>query len=286
MPKPPSSAAAPKPAPSRARDAEPRGIQTIEVGGRLLLALAHHGQPLALKDLAQAAAMTPGKAHPYLVSFIKLGLVERETEGGRYGLGPLALQMGLIGLQQYDPVRLATPVIDELARATGHTVAIAVWGHRGPTLVRIAEAPSPVHVSMRHGTVMSIPGTASGRLFAAYGPPEAVRDALANEARFAPDAAVRATRAKTGGRFGLGGAFDREVAQVRAQGVAHIDGVAVPGVSALAVPVFDAQDKLVLSLTAIGPSATFDSSSDGAVAALLRPAAAGLSRRLGWKPAA
>ena len=288
MPKssPSSAAAAPKSPPKRARDAEPRGIQTIEVGGRLLLALAHHGQPLALKDLAQAAAMTPGKAHPYLVSFIKLGLVERETEGGRYGLGPLALQMGLIGLQQYDPVRLATPLIDELARATGHTVAIAVWGHRGPTLVRIAEAPSPVHVSMRHGTVMSIPGTASGRLFAAYGPPEAVREALANEARFAPDTAAGAKRAKTGGRFGLGSAFDREVAQVRAQGVAHIDGAAVPGVSALAAPVFDAQDKLVLSLTAIGPSATFDSSADGAVAALLRPAAAGLSRRLGWKPAA
>src|ERR1700748_3002117 len=156
------------------RDSDSRGIQSIEVGGRLLLALAHHGQPLALKDLAAAADMTAGKAHPYLVSFIKLGLVERETEGGRYGLGPLALQMGLIGLQQYDPVRLATERIDELARATGHTVAIAVWGHRGPTLVRIAEAPSPVHVSRRHGTVVSIPDTASGRLFAAFGPPDAV----------------------------------------------------------------------------------------------------------------
>src|SRR6478736_8974535 len=174
------TAAAPSPPAARRApgEAEPRGIQSIEVGGRLLLALAHQGQPLPLKDLARAAGMTPAKAHPYLVSFIKLGLVERETEGGRYGLGPLALQMGLIGLQQYDPVRLATDRIDELARATGHTVAIAVWGHRGPTLVRIAEAPSPVHVSMRHGTVMSIPGTASGRLFAAYGPPAAVHEAL------------------------------------------------------------------------------------------------------------
>src|SRR5471032_361001 len=171
-----AAAAKPHPRPAGpARESDSRGIQSIEVGGRLLLALAHHGRPLALKDLAQAATMSAGKAHPYLVSFIKLGLVERETEGGRYGLGPLALQMGLIGLQQYDPVRLATGLIDELARTTGHTVAIAVWGHRGPTLVRIAEAPTPVHVSMRHGTVMSIADTASGRLFAAYGPADAVR---------------------------------------------------------------------------------------------------------------
>ncbi|MGN6525916.1 MAG: IclR family transcriptional regulator [Burkholderiaceae bacterium] len=280
-------AATPAKTAARARESEPRGIQTIEVGGRLLLALAHHGQPLALKDLAQAAAMSPGKAHPYLVSFIKLGLVERETEGGRYGLGPLALQMGLIGLQQYDPVRLATARLDELARATGHTVAIAVWGHRGPTLVRVAEAPSPVHVTMRHGTVMSIEGTASGRLFAAWGPDEAVREALAAEAALAPDGApARASRARAGGRFGLGAAFDQEVARVREAGIAGIEGSALPGLSAIAVPVFDARGRLVLGLTAIGPSSTFDARPDGAVARVLRPAAAELSRRLGWQPGA
>jgi DNA-binding IclR family transcriptional regulator len=277
--------AKPKSAPKLGRESDSRGIQSIEVGGRLLLALAHHGQPLALKDLAAAADMSAGKAHPYLVSFIKLGLVERETGGGRYGLGPLALQMGLIGLQQYDPVRLATERIDELARDTGHTVAIAVWGHRGPTLVRIAEAPSPVHVSMRHGTVMSIPDTASGRLFAAFGPREAVREALDNEARLAP-APGRPARARTGGRFGLGAAFDREIERVRDDGIACIDGVALPGVSAVSVPVFDARGQLVLSLTAIGPSATFDSAVDGAVASRLKPAAAQLSMRLGWKPPA
>ena len=54
-----------------------RGIQSIEVGGQLLLALAHQGQPMALKDLARDAGMSPAKAHPYLVSFGKLGLIEQ-----------------------------------------------------------------------------------------------------------------------------------------------------------------------------------------------------------------
>ena len=153
-----------RPAPATAQ----RGIQSIEVGGQLLRALAHAGRPLPLKDLAAAAGMAAAKAHPYLVSFGKIGLVEQDRASGRYGLGPLALQLGLMSLQQADPVRIATPLIEDLAAASGHTVAIAVWGTHGPTIVRLAESPAAVHVNMRHGTVFSITGTASGQLFAAW----------------------------------------------------------------------------------------------------------------------
>ena len=234
----------------------PRGIQSIETGGQLLIALANHGRPMALKDLAAAADMPPAKAHPYLVSFIKLGLVEQEAVSGRYGLGPLALQLGLISLQQYEPVRLATPRIEELAALLGHTVAIAVWGNRGPTIVRVAEAPSPVHISMRHGTVMNLAGTASGRLFAAWRAQEA---AALGEAL--PEAAIRAA--------------------VREAGLATSRDGVVAGVSAAAAPVFEASGRLVLALTAIGPSASFDTALKGPLATALRQAADLLSRRLG-----
>lgn len=234
----------------------PRGIQSIEVGGQLLLALAHQGRPMALKDLAREAGMAPAKAHPYLVSFIKLGLVEQADGSGPYGLGPLALQLGLISLQQYDPVRLATPVIEELALRLGHTVAMAVWGTRGPTIVRVAEGPTPVHISMRHGTVMSLAGTASGRLFATYR-----ADDAAALGELLPDAAV--------------------MAAVQQAGLATSRDGVVPGVSAAAAPVFEASGRLVLALTAIGPSASFDTTLDGPLATALREAAALLSRRLG-----
>ena len=254
-----------------------RGIQSIEVGGQLLHALAHSGRAMALKDLAGAAGMAAAKAHPYLVSLVKIGLVEQDRGSGRYGLGPLALQLGLMSLQQADPVRLATPVIEDLALATGHTLAMAVWGSHGPTIVRLAESPAAVPVNMRHGTVFSITGTASGQLYAAFLPETVVRPLFEAERRAgrraADDLPTWAGFART------------TLADVRRHGLARTDGGVVAGVSALSAPVFDPKGGIVLALTVIGPSAALDSRWDGALAGQLREGAAAVSARLGFRPA-
>lgn len=260
--------ASPAPAPERGQ----RGIQSVEVGGRLLQTLAHHGRPMALKDLAAEAGMAAAKAHPYLVSFGKLGLIAQDPGSGRYGLGPLAMQLGLISLQQFDPIRLATPLIAELALQLNLTVAIAVWGNRGPTMVRIEEAPTAVHVVMRHGTVMRLRGTASGLLFAAYMPADDVLRALAAEA-----AEVRGEpRPK-----GIDDALARQLDEVRRHGASRVVDALITGVSAMAAPVFDERGAIVLSLTAIGPSAMVDTRWDGIVATTLRAAAQRLSKQMG-----
>jgi DNA-binding IclR family transcriptional regulator len=265
--------------PVAAPEREQRGIQSVEVGGQLLLALVHSGRPMALKDLASAAGMAAAKAHPYLVSFGKLGLIAQDDASGRYGLGPLALQLGLISLQQFDPVRLAAPVLRELAQTLGHTMAVAVWGNRGPTIVRIEEAPSAVHVNMRHGTVMTLRGTASGLLFAAHLPRDKVLAALADEQALELRERGEAVPARP--KVQIDAAFEAELALIRQHGVSRINGGAVPGVSAMSAPVFDDSGEIVLSLTAIGPTAIFDARLDGAVATALRRGAKLLSQQLG-----
>jgi DNA-binding IclR family transcriptional regulator len=246
-----------------------RGIQSIEVGGALLKALAHHGRPLPLKELAAEAGMAPAKAHPYLVSFGKLGLVAQDA-AGRYGLGPLAMQLGLISLQSLDPVALASPVVEQLAAALGHTVALAVWGNRGATIVRVAEADTPVHVSMRHGTVMSLRATASGRLFAAY----------------LPRAQVAAVLRAEGEPVRIEPALAAALEQIRHEGLAHVQGLALPGIDAYAAPVFRGDGGIVLALTVIGPGSLLQGAGRRRIAPALREAATRLSAQLGFRAGA
>ena len=243
-----------------------RGIQSIEVGGELLRALVHSGRPMPLKDLARDAGMAAAKAHPYMVSFGRLGLIEQDEVTGHYALGPLALQLGLIGLQQANPVQVATPLIDALARQLGLTVALAVWGDRGATIVRIAESDAPVAVSLRHGTVFSLGGTASGRLFGACLPPAEVKRLLASE-RDAPPWKE----------------FDLLLDDVRRRGISRSEGEIVPGVNAMAAPVFDHTGRMVLAVTAIGPARITDTAWNGELARALKACGDTASRRLGHR---
>jgi len=246
---------------------ESRGIQSIEVGGQLLLALAHLARPTALKDLAREAGMHPAKAHPYLVSFGKLGLVQQDPGSGYYGLGPLALQLGLISLQQFDPIRLASADLPRLAQVVGNTVGIAIWGNRGPTFVRLEEGPTAVHVNMRHGTVVGVRATASGRLFSAFMPREQVLAALALESG-EPKSRIDPR-------------FEAELRRIREQRFCSLVDGAVKGVTALSAPVFDGFGRMVLALTAIGPSATLDADPAGKPARELVRCAAAISAQLG-----
>jgi DNA-binding IclR family transcriptional regulator len=241
----------------------PRGVQSIEVGGQLLQALLRAGRPLALKDLALDAGMTPAKAHPYLVSFARLGLVS--SEGGRYGLGPMAMQLGLISLQQHDPVRLASSELEPLAHASGCTAALAVWGNQGPTVVRVAEAPSPVHVSLRHGTVLDLARTATGQVMAAFRPAPEV------------DALWRAQ-----GGQGLK-AWHAQLAAVRQAGHALSDEALLPGVAALAVPGLDSEGMAPWALVAVAPRVQLlEGATRRRVQQLLEEAATRVCAQLGW----
>ncbi|AOB25540.1 MULTISPECIES: IclR family transcriptional regulator [Bordetella] len=265
-----------KPAAAPGNDGR-RSIQSVEVGFPLLAALVDAGRPLTLRDLAGAAGMTSAKAHPYLVSFTRVGLVQQDTVTGQYELGPFALQMGLVSLQRLDPVRVALPEVDKLQSEIGHTLGIAVLGSHGPTMIHITEASYPVHVNMRKGTVMSMLHTATGQVFAAWLPPKVAEHYIAREDG---DAAVIASLTP---RKTTRANLEAMLADIRVHGMARALGNPLPGVDALSVPVFDHTGGIVLALTSLGPTGLFDASFTGAIARPLLACAQEISRKLGYR---
>lgn len=216
-----------------------RGIQSVEVGGQLLMALVQAGVSLPLKELAAQAGMTAAKAHPYLVSFGKLGLVVQNA-GGLYGLGPLALQMGAIALQQVDPVQIASSALREIAQHFDCSASVAVWSSHGPIIVHSVQGPQQVNVTMRLGMTASLLETATGQVFAAMLPPDEVEPVI-----------------KTQGlsRQWRSPEVQHSLQRVREHGFADVRDVLIDGVMALGVPLYNGLGQPVVCIAVIGPHA-------------------------------
>jgi DNA-binding IclR family transcriptional regulator len=251
-----------------------QGIQSIEVGNELLVVLADAPQPLTLKELAGRSRMSAPKAHRYLVSYVRLRLVEQETDTGRYCLGGFALRLGLAALGRLEPVTAAAGVMRDLAEEIEQTVAVAIWANHGATFVRWAGVDSPVSATLRVGSVMPLSRSATGLLFLAFLPERRWSTLLKAELacnvrqRFRPQSEAE---------------LKPTLKRIRRQGYSRSSDF-IPGLTGLAAPVFGFDNSLALALVTLGYSVGFEAEEANIRAALLR-AAQQLSKRLGAQPA-
>ncbi|WP_126286509.1 IclR family transcriptional regulator [Burkholderia stagnalis] len=253
------------------------GIQSIEVGFRLLDVLTSEPRAMMLRDLAQRAGMSPAKAHRYLVSFSRLGVVSQDPVSGRYELGGFALQMGLARLARVDGVKLARIALTELRDRLDQTVGIAVWGNQGPTIVHWMESSHPAKASLKLGDVMPLLGSATGLLFAAYlpaGKTAAMIERELADTHRSPHHGGPRSRAEV----------DAVLADVRAHQAARVEGMLLPTIHAFCMPVFDAVGELALAIIALGHEGAFDITWGGEIDTALRACAQKLSYELGYSP--
>lgn len=208
---------------------QPRGIQSIEVGGRLLNALVAHATPMSLKDLAAAAEMAPAQAHGYLASYRRCGMVEQDAATGRYQLGPFAMRLATARLRSVPELVAATEATVALARELGIMATLAVWGPHGATVVHRQDGDEVLNVNIRVGTMFAMEGTATGYLFAAFAPAARKVAAVAAESRAAGP-----------------------IVEARGSGYAMIREAPVPGVNAIAAPILDADGAITAAITLIG----------------------------------
>lgn len=256
-----------------------RGIQSIEVGFRVLECLERAVTPLSLTEIAQATGMAASKIHFYLISFARVGLVTQEATGGRYRLGPAAVRLGLSALAQLDILELARGEIAKLRERTGDTVFLSVWGTRGPTVVSRLDGRKIAPLDVRVGAVMPVLTSATGKAFLAWLPRQTTAIFVQGELRAAAvDGAPRNLRA-----------VERLIAEAHASGVTSARGTVTPGISTFAAPVVDYEGAARCVVTIMGYPGQMDPDAGGAAANALRDCARAASRAAGftgeiWKP--
>ena len=244
------------------------GVNSVEVAGNLFRAISEAAGPARLADIARATGMPTAKAHRYIVSLVRAGLVERDPSTGHYDLGPLSLRAGIVALSRSDALKRAERVLHTIVERTGETAAAAVWGSHGPTLVRLVEARHELATSVPLGHVCALTFSAVGLVYCAFSDADHVGPILAREL----------AQNRAAGRLGAPTSkaeLERRLTVVRSAGLATVkegDG----GLSAVSAPVLDSNKRLRLALTVFGRSGRLDISPSGPVANLIKEVARSL----------
>lgn len=248
------------------------GVQSMEIGVRILQAMVAGHRSMMLKDIAAAAGMPASKVHRYLVSLIRGGLVDQDPLTSRYDLGAFALTIGLVAVDRLDRIRLGLSAIAQLRDEINETTALAVWSDNGPIIVRWERPRRPITVNVVTGTALEVITSASGRVFGAWLPRETVAPLIEKELRNPELPEAWNTRAKVDALF----------EEARRTGMASVSGYhLVPGVEAVAAPVFNFKNEITLAMLVVGVQGMFDMSPEGRVVLALKKAASALSTRLG-----
>jgi DNA-binding IclR family transcriptional regulator len=255
---------------SSRKPGEVAGVQSIEVGAALLRELASHDGPVKLTDLATAAGMSTSRAHKYLASFIRCGLVRQNGPSGRYGIGPLAAELGFSALRNMDVVELAQDALDELRDQLQTVVSLTVWANRGPTIVRRSVHDQSVSLVVQLGGVMSMLDSANGRVFSAFAPKEMTETLIAAELAKRP-----VSRAGLRTMAEVNAMLER----VRRHGFAT--GTMHRGIVAASAPIFDYTGRIVAAIALVGLEGVLELTPEGRPVRTLLRATAALSKRLG-----
>jgi len=212
--------------------------------------------------------MPRAKVHRYLSSLRASGLITQDPETGHYAIGPAAVTIGLVGLGRLSPVRQLNDALPRLRNRVNETVTAAIWGDTGPTVIAIEESDHVVTMNVRIGSVLPLMTTAIGRVFLTYLPPSLTR-------RF-----VAAEQARASAPSPLEPCEDI-LTDIRERRLSRASSALLPGVDAVAAPVFDVRGKLAAVICVVGRSGGTLCSWEGPVARALDQAARNLSRQLG-----
>ena len=246
-----------------------QGIQSVEVAALVLTALEEATGPAPLTEIAKQPGLQPNKVHRYLVSLVRTGLAAQEQPSGRYTLGATARRIGVESLRRGDEVSLATNHVVALRDQTQHTTNLATWSDAGPVIIRWDYGAYPLPITVRVGSTLPLLDSSVGRIFLAHLPTALTRPALRNQQKHGETSTMS------------DGDLDTILEDVRASGFSVTAGGVIPGLSAIAAPVFASGPGLVLVVGVAVPTYALTAPVKKSLVAQLRDTAAAITHDLG-----
>ena len=192
--------------------------------------------------------------------------------GTLYELGPVLIQLGHASLASTEIRSLALPILEKLSTEVGETSHLAISCDNHSLIVAVHDSPHPLRVASRPGFMAELHCSSTGKLFLAYGPAGLLTELYGQSL---PSKRTKHTLTSL-----------TEIRQdceiTRRRGYSRDDEELNLGVRCLAAPVFASDGAVVAAVGVTAATIRFTTARVPEIAALVKAAAAELSRLLGY----
>ena len=159
--------------PSVADDhAAPGGAAAVDRALTLLSAFRQGDRALTLSDLAERTQLYKSTALRLLASLEHAGFLQKQTEDGRYLLGPELARLHAIYAASFSLDAVVMPVLRSLTAATGESAAYHVRQKQGDTWVRLCmyrvDSPNALRDHVKAGDLLPADRGAGARVLNAF----------------------------------------------------------------------------------------------------------------------
>ncbi len=237
---------------------------------RLLLILeevARRGVAVKPSDLIDALGLAKPTIHRLLQTAEAEGFLQRDLDGRSYGPGPRLRQLSLntVSSEHLRTARLA--IIRGVADEIGETCNLAIPDREGMIYLDRVETKWPLRIQLPIGTQVPFHCTASGKMYLSTLRPSTL-DGFLSAGNLSPNTDRTITKPQ---------ALRAEITRVAQNGFSTDDEEFMPGMTAIAVPVIDKNNRLAATLSVHAPTQRHDLNSLKQFLALLQDGARKLS---------
>ncbi|MTD15764.1 helix-turn-helix domain-containing protein [Nakamurella sp. YIM 132087] len=244
---------------------EQRGSQTVAAVERaadvLLYFTRGNGPSLGITDIAAGLGLSKAAVHRVLASLRTRDLVELDENTRKYSLGPMAVVLGLAGLDRLDVRRTAAAELPALSAATGETATLSIRAGGTRVYVDQVTPAREMIMSVSIGVPYPLHAGASSKAFLAFLSDEEIQDYLgAGGGALTPITPSTVTDVPK---------LLADLELIRERGWADSTGERQSGAASVAAPVRDRTGKPAAVISVCGPAARFAEEKDRAVSELL-----------------
>ena len=219
----------------------------IEKSLDILMAFVPDNPELGTMEISKQMGLHKATASRILLTLARRGFLKQNPKNKKFRLGKSSLLIGkaVVSSIQNGLVKIAKPYVDELCNDINETIMIEKVIGTTTTLLYVVEGRQRHRITANVGDCLPVYATAGAKAILAFSDPEVTAQILSDIDRFSPVTSNTLTNPQI---------LLNQLETIRRQGVAFDNEEFEIGINAVALPIFNFENKPEAALVVVGPT--------------------------------